>query len=146
MASSFPGTSVASLIGRILIAIFFIPSGISKITGFSGTVGYITSAGLPAPSLGALIAIIVEVVVAAALLVGWQARWSALILAAFTIAAALFFHKYWAAPADQQMMQHINFFKNIAIAGGLLFVYAFGPGAYSLDARSGRVHGDVRTA
>jgi putative oxidoreductase len=146
MAQSVPGMNVAPLIGRILIAIFFIPSGFSKITGFSGTVGYIASGGLPAPSLGAVIAIIVEVVVAASLLVGWQARWSALILAAFTIAAALVFHNYWAAPADQQMMQQINFFKNIAIAGGLLFVYAFGPGAYSLDARSRRAHGDVRTA
>jgi len=44
------------------------------------------------------------------------------------------------------MMQHINFFKNMAIAGGLLFVYAFGPGAYSLDARSGRAHCEARTA
>lgn len=137
-ASSIPGTNVAPLIGRILIAVFFIPSGVSKITGFSGTVGYIASAGLPAPTVGAVIAIIVEVVVAAALLVGWQARWSALILAVFTIVAALCFHQYWAAPADQQMMQHINFFKNMAIAGGLLFVFAFGPGLYSLDARSRR--------
>jgi putative oxidoreductase len=138
MASSLPGTTVAPLIGRILIAIFFIPSGLSKITGFSGTMGYIASAGLPAPALGAVIAIIAEVVVAAALLVGWRARWAALILAAFTIAAAIFFHNYWAAPPDQQLMQNINFFKNMAIAGGLLFVFAFGPGAYSLDARSGR--------
>jgi putative oxidoreductase len=138
MAASLPGTTVAPLIGRVLIAIFFIPSGLGKITGFSGTVGYIASAGLPAPALGAVIAIIVEVVVAAALLVGWQARWAALIMAVFTIVAALFFHQFWAAPADQQMMQNIHFFKNMAIAGGLLFVFAFGPGAYSLDARSGR--------
>jgi putative oxidoreductase len=146
MASSLPGTSVVPLIGRILIAVFFIPSGWGKITGFSGTVGYIASAGLPAPSLGAVIAIVVEVLVAAALLVGWQARWAALIMAVFTIVAALFFHKYWAAPAEQQMMQHIHFFKNKAIAGGLLFVFAFGPGAYSLDARSGHALPDARTA
>ena len=138
MAASLPGTTVAPLIGRVLIAIFFIPSGLGKITGFSGTVGYIASAGLPAPALGAVIAIIVEVVVAAALLVGWQARWAELIMAVFTIVAALFFHQFWAAPADQQVMQNIHFFKNMAIAGGLLFVFAFGAGAYSLDARSGR--------
>jgi putative oxidoreductase len=138
MTSSLPGVTVAPLIGRVLIAIFFIPSGLGKITGFSGTVGYIASAGLPAPALGAVIAIIVEVVVAAALLVGWQARWAALIMAVFTIVAALFFHQFWAAPADQQVMQNIHFFKNMAIAGGLLFVFAFGAGAYSLDARSGR--------
>ncbi len=138
MSTSIPGSNIAPLIGRILIAIFFIPAGLSKITGFSGTVGYIASAGLPMPELGAVIAIVVEVLLVAALLIGWQARWSALIIALFTVAAAVFFHNYWASPADQQMMQNTNFFKNIAIAGGLLFIFAFGPGAYSLDARGGR--------
>jgi putative oxidoreductase len=138
MASALPGASVAPLIGRILIAAFFIPSGIGKIAGFSGTAAYIASVGLPAPALGVVIAIVVEVLLAAALLIGWQARWAALIMAVFTVAAAIFFHRYWAAPAEQQMMQNINFYKNMAIAGGLLFVFAFGAGAYSLDARSGR--------
>jgi len=124
------------LIGRILIAVFFIPSGVGKIAGFSGTVAYATSAGLPAPTLGVAIAIILEVLVAAMLLVGFKARWAALALAVFCLVAAFFFHNYWASPPDQQMMQQINFFKNCAIAGGLLFVYAFGPGRYSLDARS----------
>jgi putative oxidoreductase len=88
--------------------------------------------------LGAAVAVIVEVVLCIALLVGWQARWAALIIALFTIGAGLFFHNFWASPPDQQLMQNINFFKNMAIAGGLLFVFAFGPGPYSLDARSGR--------
>lgn len=137
--TSTPYADAVALIGRILVAVFFIPSGIQKIAGFSGTVGYVASAGLPAPALGAAIAIVVEVLVAGMLLVGWKARWAALILAIFSLAAALFFHKFWAAPPAEQMMQHINFFKNCAIAGGLLFVYAFGPGRYSLDARSGSV-------
>ena len=136
MASSLPGAHVAPLVGRILVAVFFIPSGLGKIAAFSGTVGYIASAGLPLPALGAVIAIIVEVLVALAFLLGWKARWAALILAIFSIAAALVFHQYWAAPPEQYMMQHINFFKNMAIAGGLLFAYAFGPGAISLDARA----------
>lgn len=130
--------SAVTLIGRILIALLFIPAGLSKITGYSGTRAYIASAGLPAPALGVVVAILVEVVLGTALLVGWQARWSALIIAAFTIATALLFHSFWAFPPDQQPMQQINFFKNIAIAGGLLFVFAFGPGAYSLDARRQR--------
>jgi len=145
MSASLPGASVAPLIGRILIALLFIPSGLAKLVGFSGTMAYVASVGLP-PAFGAAIAVIVEVVLAAAMLVGWQARWAALIMALFTIGAALFFHNFWAAPPDQQLMQNINFFKNLAIAGGLLFVYAFGPGAYSLDARSGRAHGDARIA
>ena len=56
-------------------------------------------------------------------------------LAVFCLVTAFFFHNYWAAPPEQQMMQHINFYKNLAIAGGLLYVYAFGPGRYSLDER-----------
>ena len=134
--NSPPYADVAPLIGRILIAVFFIPSGVGKIAGFSGTVAYATSAGLPAPTLAVAIAIILEVLVAAMLLVGYKARWAALALAVFCLVAAFFFHNYWASPPDQQMMQQINFYKNCAIAGGLLFVYAFGPGRYSLDARS----------
>jgi len=137
MASPLPGTTVAPLIGRILIALLFIPSGLAKLAGFSGTMAYVASAGLP-PALGAIIAILVEVVLGAALLVGWQARWVALIMALFTIGAAIFFHNFWAAPPDEQLLQNVHFFKNMAIAGGLLFVFTFGAGAYSLDARSGR--------
>jgi putative oxidoreductase len=121
------------LVGRILLAALFIPAGLGKIPGFEGTVGYIASKGLPLPQLGAAIAIVVEVAVAAALLVGWRTRWAALILAAFTLAAGVFFHGYWALPADQQGMQSIMFWKNVAIAGGLLFVAAHGAGRYALD-------------
>jgi len=134
--NSTPYASLAPLIGRILIAIFLIPSGLQKIAGFSATAGYISSVGLPAPAFGVVIAIVMEVLVAGMLLVGFKARWAALALAVFCLVAAFFFHNYWASPPDQQMMQQINFFKNCAIAGGLLFVYAFGPGRYSLDARS----------
>jgi len=129
-------SSLAPLIGRILIASFFIPSGIQKITGFAGTVGYATAAGLPLPEFGVVIAIITEILAAGMLLVGFKARWAALALAVFSLVAAFFFHNYWASPADQQMAQHINFYKNCAIAGGLLFIFAFGPGRFSLDARS----------
>ena len=145
MAAPPPGTSIAPLIGRILIALLFIPSGLGKLFAFSGTMAYVAAVGLP-PAFGAAIAVIVEVALGAALLVGWQARWAALIMAVFTIGAALFFHNFWNSPPDQQLMQNINFFKNMAIAGGLLFVYAFGPGAFSLDARNGRAKRDVLTA
>ena len=136
MAPALPsGASVVPLIGRILIALLFIPSGLAKITGFSGAIAYVAAAGLPVPALGAAIAAVVELGLGLAVLVGWQARWSALIMALFTIAAALFFHAFWSSPPDQQLMQNIQFFKNMAIAGGLLFIFAFGPGSFSLDAR-----------
>lgn len=125
------------LIGRILLAALFIPAGIGKIGGFAGTVGYIASQGLPLPQVAAVVAIIIEVGVAAALLLGWRTRWAALILALFTLASAFVFHNFWAMPADQQMMQSIQFWKNLAIVGGLLFVAAHGAGAFALDRSRG---------
>ena len=136
--TSTPYASVAPLLGRILIAgSFIIPAGLKKIAGFSATVGYIQATGLPAPELGAVVAILIEVLIGGMLLVGFKARWAALALAVFCLVAAFFFHNYWALPPHQQPIQEINFYKNLAIAGGLLFVYAFGPGRYSLDERSG---------
>ena len=122
-----------ALIGRFLIAYLFIPAGIGKIMGFAGTVGYITSVGLPLPEVGAVIAIIVELGFGIALLLGFKTRLTAIVMAVFTVAAALFFHKYWSAPDAMKMMQQINFNKNIAIAGGLLALAAFGPGRFSID-------------
>ena len=124
-----------SFIGRLLLAILFVPSGFGKIAGFAGTVGYIASKGLPLPQLGAVIAIIVEFGLGLLLLVGFKTRWSALIMALFTLAAGIFFHNYWAVPAEQVMRQQINFYKNLAIAGGLLSFVVSGAGGWSVDAR-----------
>ncbi|SEF31682.1 DoxX family protein [Variovorax sp. NFACC27] len=128
-----PAQDTLALIGRILIAYLFVPAGISKLLGFGGTVGYITSVGLPLPEVGAVIAIVVELGFGIALLLGFKTRWTAIVMAIFTVAAALFFHKYWSAPDAMKMMQQINFNKNIAIAGGLLALAAFGPGRFSID-------------
>jgi len=128
-----PAQDTLALIGRILIAYLFIPAGIGKLLGFGGTVGYSTSVGLPLPEVGAVIAIVVELGFGIALLLGFKTRWTAIVMAIFTVAAALFFHKYWSAPDAMKMMQQINFNKNIAIAGGLLALAAFGPGRFSID-------------
>jgi putative oxidoreductase len=126
-----------ALAARILLAALFVPAGISKIAGFAGTVGYISSVGLPLPAVGAVLAILAEAGGGIALLLGFQARLAALVLAVFTLAAGVFFHAYWSMPADQVMVNQIMFMKNIAIAGGLLALVAFGPGALSLDAKRG---------
>jgi len=123
----------AALIGRVLLAIVFIPAGFSKIGGFAGTAGYIASKGLPLPEVGAAIAIAVELVAGIALLLGWKARWAALALAVFTLVATVFFHAFWAVPPEQHMMQYLMFMKNIGIVGGLLAIFAFGPGRMSID-------------
>lgn len=124
-----------SLIGRLLLAALFLPAGIGKIGGFSGTVGYIASAGLPLPELAAAVAIAVEVGGALALILGFGTRWAALALALFTLVATVSFHNFWAVPAEQAMMQQLMFSKNIAVVGGLLVLSAFGAGALSMDAR-----------
>jgi len=122
-----------ALIGRILIAALFIPAGFGKLTGFAGTVGYIASAGLPLPQLGAIIAIVVELGFGILLLLGFKTRLSAIVIAVFTVAAAVFFHNYWGMPAEKAYVNQLMFFKNIAIAGGLLAIAAFGAGRFSID-------------
>ena len=127
------GRDLAALVGRILMAILFIPAGFSKIGGFAGTAGFIASKGLPLPEVGAAIAIAVELVAGIALLIGWKTRWAALLLAVFTLVATFFFHNFWGVPVEQKMVQTLMFNKNIAVVGGLLVLYAFGPGRLSVD-------------
>ena len=122
-----------SLLGRVLLALLFIPAGFAKVTGFAGTVGYIASKGVPFPELAAAAAVGVELGLGMLLLVGWQARWAALGIAFFTVVISFIFHNFWAVPADQVMQQQQAFFKNIAVVGGLLTVAAWGPGAWSFD-------------
>lgn len=124
-----------ALASRLLLAALFLPAGISKITGFAGTVGYITSVGMPMPTVAAAVAAAVEVLGSLALIFGLGTRFAALVLAVFTLVASFFFHAYWNLPADKQMMQQLMFFKNVAISGGLLALVAFGAGGWSLDAR-----------
>jgi len=121
------------LIGRLTLAALFLPAGFSKITGFSGTVGYIEAMGLPFATMAALVAILVEVLGGAALIAGLFTRASAIVLAVFTVVATVIFHAYWAVPAEQTFMQQLLFYKNIAVVGGLLILAAHGAGQWSLD-------------
>jgi putative oxidoreductase len=131
-------TAYIAAAGRVLIAVLFLLSGLSKLAAPAMTQGYIASVGLPAPLLGYLIAIAVEIGGGLLLVLGLQTKLVALVMAGFAIATALAFHNNL---ADQNTM--IHFMKNIAIAGGLLQVVAFGAGAFSLD---GRRSGSSRAA
>lgn len=126
-----------ALIARVFLALLFVPAGFNKIAGFAGTVGYITSKGVPLPEVAAAIAVAVELGLGLLLLVGLQTRWAALGIALFTLVITFIFHNFWAVPADQVMLQQLNFLKNIAIVGGLFSVAAWGGGAWSVDARRG---------
>ncbi len=118
----------AALIGRALLALLFILAGISKVTDPAGTIAYIGSAGLPLPQAAYAGTVAVEVLGGLALLAGFKARWAALALALFSFATAIFFHNDFSVQTEMTA-----FLKNLAIGGGMLMVYAFGPGKYSLD-------------
>jgi len=111
------------LVGRILIAAIFILSGLSKLSDPAGTMAYISSVGLPFPAVAMAGAVAVEVVGGALLISGYRLRTVAAGLALFSLVTAAFFHSQF---ADQN--QFIHFFKNVAMAGGLLQIVAFGKG------------------
>jgi len=125
--------SAVPAIGRLLLAAIFIFSGVGKAMAPSGTIGYIESAGLPLATLGLVAAIAIELGGGVMLALGIKARIVALGLALFSVVTALVFHN---ALGDQNQL--IHFMKNIAMAGGLLQVVAFGAGAYSVDAAGSR--------
>jgi putative oxidoreductase len=121
------------LLGRILIGVPFLMSGLGKLGAYAGTVGYITSVGLPAATLAYIVAVAIEVGGGAMLIAGYRVRLASLLMAVFSLATAFFFHNNL---ADQNQM--IHFLKNVMMAGGLLQITYFGAGAWSMDARSAR--------
>jgi putative oxidoreductase len=124
------------LLGRVLVAALFLPAGWSHLTGISGFAQYLASAGVPGPAIvWAVVAAVVEFFGSLALLVGFRTRYAALALGAFTVVAAVLGHPYWAADAASMRGQQIHFYKDIAIVGGLLFVFARGAGPLSIDRR-----------
>lgn len=128
---STPATGhILAATGRVLIAAIFILSGIGKIAAPDATIGYIASAGLPFAPAALIAAALIEVGGGLALIAGFRTRIVALLLAGFSVATALAFHAQF---ADQN--QFIHFLKNLAMAGGLLQVAAFGSGKIGLDRR-----------
>jgi putative oxidoreductase len=121
-------SSYVPAFGRLLIAVLFIFSGLGKLAAPAMTQSYIASAGLLAPVLDYVLAIMVELCGGVLLVVGFQTRIVALVMAIFTVAAAALFHRNF---ADQNQM--IHFLKNTSIVGGLIRAFAFGPGAFSFD-------------
>ena len=118
----------AAPVGRVLIALMFVTSGFSKISGYAGTQGYMEAMGVPGALLPLVIA--VELLGGLAVMLGWHTRIAAFLLAGFSLLSALLFHANF---GDQ--MQMIMFMKNASIAGGFLMIVALGGGAYSLENR-----------
>ena len=122
--------SVAILVGRVLISALFILAGFGKLTAISATAGWFGSIGLPFPTATVVVVGLVELVGGLAILVGYQTRIAAIVVALFTLGATAIAHLDFADQMQVLMLQ-----KNLAITGGLLILAAFGAGALSIDAR-----------
>jgi putative oxidoreductase len=121
------------LVGRILLSVIFILSGYGKVTGYSGTLDYMASHGLPLPGLLLPITILIELGGGLMLLFGWKARFAAAVLFLFIIPTTLVFHAFWSLDPAAAQGQMIHFLKNLAMMGGMLYVVVYGPGPLSLD-------------
>lgn len=125
----------AALVGRILVALLFVLAGWNKIGGFEGTAGYIASKGLPMPQVLAALTIALELGGGLLLMIGFKTRIVAMLFFLWLIPTSVIFHPFWAVDAAQQQAQFNNFFKNVSIMGAMLLLFAFGPGAHSVDKR-----------
>lgn len=120
-----------TLIGRILLALIFLLAGGAKLADPAGTAGYFGSVGLPVPGLMVWLVGLFEIIGGIAVLIGYQTRIAAILLALFCVASGFIGHF---DPENQMQMQ--AFMKNLAIAGGFLVLAAAGPGKMSIDGRA----------
>ena len=124
-------------LGRTLLAVIFLMSGINKILDWDGTAGYMEFKGMPLIPLFLVGAIVLEIGGSLSVILGYKARWGALALIVFTIPTTLIFHDYWALEGMDALNNQVMFMKNLAMIGGLLMIMAHGAGPLSLDAKSG---------
>jgi putative oxidoreductase len=125
-------SSFFAFFARIFLAVLFVVSGWTKLTGFEGTVGYVASNGLPVPQLFAALTILVELGGGILLILGLFSRFAAFIMAGFTLLTILLVHHFWTMTDVEMATNQLHAMKNLAIAGGLLMVTAFGPGAWAV--------------
>ena len=123
------------LIARLLLTMLFVMSGWGKLTHFDATVGYMASQGAPLPGVAAAVAVCVELLVSAALILGFYTRPLALLFALFVAGTAVIGHHYWTLTDPERSMNVTQFYKNMSIIGGFLLLSVTGAGRYSLGRR-----------
>src|SRR5215510_12686389 len=128
-------TASIAVVARLAIALIFVWSGVGKLLGPAGTIGYMQQFGVPFAAVLVWAVVAVELGGGLALVLGWQTRLAAAVLAVFALVAAAIFHPFWATDAAHALDAETHFLKNVAIFGGLLMLVAHGAGRYSLDAR-----------
>ncbi len=125
---------VLILIGRIMLAWVFVGVAYGAITNFAGSVAYFTSQKLFPPELWTWVALLLELLISASLILGIATRYGAILVFVFVVIATAIAHRYWEYPAGpQQIGQYNNFLKNISIMGGALVILVTGGGRFSLD-------------
>jgi putative oxidoreductase len=122
------------LIGRVALAWIFVAFGWSHIVNPAGLAAYLTSLKAPAPELLAWIGLIMEVVISITLVFGVATRYGAVVGIVFLIVATALAHRYWEYTGPAVGAQYTNLLKNLSMLGGMLYVFVFGPGRFSLDA------------
>ena len=131
------GSDVVLLLGRVLMAAIFLNSGFHKLTGLDGFAGYLAGHGLEVGAYPvAVLAACIEFFGALCVLIGLGTRYAAVLLALFTLVAALIAHRFWEISDPAMYVNQMNhFMKNMTIVGGFLVLYAMGPGRLSVDRR-----------
>ena len=119
------------LLGRVMLGWIFLQSGWSKLMTYSAFTGGMTGRGVP--SFLAYLAPVIEFLGGAGLVLGLATRYAALLIIAFTIAATWIAHRYWTMPDPAKAQNMTQFWKNVSILGGLLALFAAGPGRISID-------------
>ena len=126
--------SYAAPFGRFLLSLIFIASAAGKLNEWEGTAKMMADKGLPAVDALLSVVIVLELVGGLLVLLGFYTRWGAVALLVFLVPVTAIMHNFWAYEGAEGMQHMINFMKNISIMGGLLMVFALGPGPMSLDA------------
>ncbi len=124
-----------AVLGRVLLGIYFLLPGITKITGFEAMLAYMTQHGVPFPAPLLVLTTVLQIGGGIALIVGWQTRWTAFMFAGMTLLISLFMHDFWNVyEGGSQAHETQNFVKNLGIFAGLLLLAAHGAPRASLDA------------
>ncbi|TCT05948.1 DoxX family protein [Aquabacter spiritensis] len=127
--------NLALLVGRILLAVLILPSGVRKLMDLAGTTAYMTRMGVPAPDAMAVAAGAAEILLPILLLLGLLPRLTAVLTGGFVLVATLTAHRFWEfSEPGPAAMQQIQFLKNLGLIGGTMFYFVAGAGAYAVGA------------
>jgi putative oxidoreductase len=124
---------VVALIGRLAMSWIFLSSGFHKLTDVAGFSAGLAKRGVPAPSFMGWLGAIIEFGGGLLIILGIKIRYAAILMILFVIMATLISHRYWEYPPEQVVAQTTNFWKNVTIIGGFLFMFIAGAGRYSVD-------------